>query len=302
MSYPVSPFMAQRAFLNDDQYQAMYARSVEDPEGFWAEQADIFLDWTRGWGTVFEADLPAGRVRWFDGAVLNACYNCIDRHLPARADQTAIIWEGDDPGDDASITYRQLHDAVCRLANGLRSRGVSRGDRVCIYMPMIPEAAYAMLACARIGAVHSVVFGGFSPQSLKDRILDSDCQTVITADQGVRGGRTVPLKHNTIATRYLVPRGPAGSELVWTILGYADDDDRQTQIRLKQGNLIGPSGYISLEDGMVGSLVQKGIEGDKDKSSVMEMAGRSIETIVNSRASECGVRGFWTAYRALMGV
>ena len=197
MSYPVSPFMAQRAFLNDDQYQAMYARSVEDPEGFWAEQADIFLDWTRGWGTVFEADLPAGRVRWFDGAVLNACYNCIDRHLPARADQTAIIWEGDDPGDDASITYRQLHDAVCRLANGLRSRGVSRGDRVCIYMPMIPEAAYAMLACARIGAVHSVVFGGFSPQSLKDRILDSDCQTVITADQGVRGGRTVPLKHNT---------------------------------------------------------------------------------------------------------
>ena len=197
MSYPVSPFMAQRAFLNDDQYQAMYARSVEDPAGFWAEQADIFLDWTRGWETVFEADLPTGRVRWFDGAVLNACYNCIDRHLPARADQTAIIWEGDDPGDDASITYRQLHDAVCRLANGLRSRGVSRGDRVCIYMPMIPEAAYAMLACARIGAVHSVVFGGFSPQSLKDRILDSDCQTVITADQGVRGGRTVPLKHNT---------------------------------------------------------------------------------------------------------
>ena len=197
MNYPVSPFMAKRAYLNDDQYQAMYARSVEDPEGFWAEQADIFLDWDQGWETVFEADLPAGRVRWFDGAVLNACYNCIDRHLPARAGQTAIIWEGDDPADDARVTYRQLHDAVCRLANGLRSRGVSKGDRVCIYMPMIPEAAYAMLACARIGAVHSVVFGGFSPQSLKDRILDSDCQTVITADQGVRGGRTVPLKHNT---------------------------------------------------------------------------------------------------------
>ena len=197
MSYPVNEFTAQRAYLNDDQYLAMYARSVEDPEGFWAEQADIFLDWRRRWDRVFEADLPRGQVRWFDGAVLNACYNCIDRHLPSRAGQTAIIWEGDDPGDDARVTYQELHDAVCRLANGLRSRGVSRGDRVCIYMPMIPEAAYAMLACARIGAIHSVVFGGFSPQSLKDRILDSDCRTVITADQGVRGGRTVPLKDNT---------------------------------------------------------------------------------------------------------
>ena len=197
MSYPVNPSMAQRAYLNDDQYRAMYARSLDDPEGFWAEQADIFLDWDKGWETVFEADMPNGSVRWFDGGALNACYNCIDRHLPEKAEQTAIVWEGDDPGDDARITYRQLHDAVCRLANGLRFRGVSKGDRVCIYMPMIPEAAYAMLACARIGAIHSVVFGGFSPQSLKDRILDSDCQTVITADQGVRGGRTVPLKDNT---------------------------------------------------------------------------------------------------------
>ena len=222
MSYPVNPFMAQRAYLNDDQYQAMYARSVRDPEGFWAEQADIFLDWNRGWETVFEADMPTGRVRWFDGAVLNACYNCIDRHLPARADQTAIIWEGDDPGDDARITYRQLHDAVCRLANGLRSRGVAKGDRVCIYMPMIPEAAYAMLACARIGAIHSVVFGGFSPQSLQDRILDSDCRTVITADQGVRGGRTVPLKHNTETAladcpnvRTVVTVKRTGAEVPW---------------------------------------------------------------------------------------
>ena len=222
MSYPVNPFMAQRAYLNDDQYQAMYARSVGDPEGFWAEQADIFLDWNRGWETVFEADMPTGRVRWFDGAVLNACYNCIDRHLPARADQTAIIWEGDDPGDDARITYRQLHDAVCRLANGLRSRGVAKGDRVCIYMPMIPEAAYAMLACARIGAIHSVVFGGFSPQSLQDRILDSDCRTVITADQGVRGGRTVPLKHNTETAladcpnvRTVVTVKRTGAEVPW---------------------------------------------------------------------------------------
>ena len=197
MSYPVNQFMTQRAYLDSDQYQAMYARSVEDPMGFWAEQADIFLDWYQRWDRVFEADMPKGQVRWFDGAVLNASYNCIDRHLPARAGQTAIIREGDDPGDDAHVTYQELHDAVCRLANGLRSRGVARGDRVCIYMPMIPEAAYAMLACARIGAIHSVVFGGFSPQSLKDRILDSDCRTVITADQGVRGGRTVPLKNNT---------------------------------------------------------------------------------------------------------
>ena len=197
MNYPVNPLMAQRAYLNDDQYQAMYARSVEDPQGFWAEQADIFLDWHQRWQAVVESDMRSGRVRWFDGAMLNACYNCVDRHLPARAGQTAIIWEGDDPGDDARVTYQQLHDAVCRLANGLRSRGVAKGDRVCIYMPMIPEATYAMLACARVGAVHSVVFGGFSPQSLKDRILDSDCRTVITADQGVRGGRTVPLKENT---------------------------------------------------------------------------------------------------------
>ena len=197
MSYPVNAFMAQRAHLDDDQYRAMYARSVEDPEGFWAEQADIFLDWHQRWESVLDADMPHGRVRWFDGGVLNASYNCIDRHLPARAEQPAIIWEGDDPGNDASITYRQLHAAVCRLANGLRARGVAKGDRVCIYLPMIPEAAYAMLACARIGAVHSVVFGGFSPQSLQDRILDSDCRAVITADQGVRGGRTVPLKQNT---------------------------------------------------------------------------------------------------------
>ncbi len=196
-NYPVNALMAGRAHLDDDRYRAMYARSIKDPEAFWSEQADQFLDWNRRWQSVFDADIPNGRVRWFDGAVLNACYNCIDRHLPERADQTAIIWEGDDPSDDAKLSYQELHDRVCRLANGLRSRGVAKGDRVCIYMPMIPEAAIAMLACARIGAIHSVVFGGFSPQSLKDRILDSDCKTVITADEGVRGGRTVPLKANT---------------------------------------------------------------------------------------------------------
>jgi acetyl-CoA synthetase len=141
--------------------------------------------------------MPSGSIQWFAGAQLNVSVNCIDRHLPQRADQTAIIWEGDDPSVDATVTYQELHDRVCQLANGLRARGVSKGDRVCIYMPMIPEAAYAMLACARIGAIHSVVFGGFSPQSLKDRILDSDCRVVITADQGLRGGKAIPLKANT---------------------------------------------------------------------------------------------------------
>ena len=187
--YPVPAAIAERCFINADQYEAMYQRSVEDPDGFWAEQADIFIDWYEKWDTVSDADLPSGNVSWFSGGKLNISYNCIDRHLPERARQTAIIWEGDDPTQDKTITYQELHDEVCRLANGLKARGVAKGDRVCIYMPMIPEAAYAMLACMRIGAVHSVVFGGFSPQSLKDRIQDSDCRVVITADQGIRGGR-----------------------------------------------------------------------------------------------------------------
>ena len=199
MTYPINDFMAQRALIDDAAYQAMYQRSIEDPDGFWADQAEALLDWQRPWHRVSNADLAAGRAAWFEGATLNACHNCIDRHLPARAEQPAIIWEGDDPSDSAVITYQELHDAVCRLANGLKSRGVGKGDRVCIYMPMIPEAAFAMLACARIGAMHSVVFGGFSPNSLADRILDSDCRTVITADEGVRGGRRVPLKANTEA-------------------------------------------------------------------------------------------------------
>ncbi len=194
--YPVTEFMAERAFINNDQYEAMYARSIEDPDAFWAEQADKFLHWDEKWSTVSSANLVEGQVSWFNGAKLNVTTNCIDRHLAERGGQTAIIWEGDDPNDDAHITYQELSDAVCKLANGLRARGVKKGDRVCIYMPMIPEAAYAMLACARIGAIHSVVFGGFSPQSLKDRILDSDCRALITADEGVRGGKSIPLKRN----------------------------------------------------------------------------------------------------------
>jgi acetyl-CoA synthetase len=195
--YPVTEFMAERSFINNDQYLAMYQRSIDDPDAFWSEQADKFLDWDEKWSTVSAANIEAGQISWFQGGKLNVTVNCIDRHLASRADQTAIIWEGDDPSDEAHISYQQLSDAVCKLANGLRERGVKKGDRVCIYMPMIPEAAYAMLACARIGAIHSVVFGGFSPQSLKDRILDSDCRTVITADEGVRGGKAVPLKANT---------------------------------------------------------------------------------------------------------
>ena len=188
--------IASRCLINPTQYDAMYRQSIEEPDAFWSEQATAFLEWTKPWNQVSEVDMQQGRIAWFKGGELNVSVNCIDRHLPARANQTAIIWEGDELTDDAHITYQQLYEQVCQLANGLRERGVQKGDRVCIYMPMIPEAAYAMLACARIGAIHSVVFGGFSPQSLQDRILDSDCQTVITADEGVRGGRTVPLKEN----------------------------------------------------------------------------------------------------------
>tara|TARA_B100001093_G_scaffold338326_1_gene323087 strand:+ start:1099 stop:3012 length:1914 start_codon:yes stop_codon:yes gene_type:complete len=189
--------MKARTLIDEATYSTMYQRSIADPEGFWADQASAFLSWQQPWQNVSEADIPTGNIRWFVGGQLNVSVNCIDRHLPHRAAQTAIIWEGDEPSDDVQITYQELYDKVCQLANGLRARGVKKGDRVCIYMPMIPEAAYAMLACARLGAIHSVVFGGFSPQSLQDRILDSDCQTVITADEGMRGGKAIPLKANT---------------------------------------------------------------------------------------------------------
>ena len=196
-TYPVPSSMKARTLIDEAAYDSMYQRSIADPDGFWADQASAFLSWQQPWQTVSEADIPSGNIRWFVGGQLNVSVNCIDRHLPHRGGQTAIIWEGDDPSDDLQITYQELYEHVCQLANGLRARGVKKGDRVCIYMPMIPEAAYAMLACSRIGAIHSVVFGGFSPQSLKDRILDSDCQTVITADEGMRGGKAIPLKANT---------------------------------------------------------------------------------------------------------
>ncbi|GAC1034462.1 acetate--CoA ligase [Pseudomonas sp. No.21] len=186
----------KRAFIDNDAYLRLYQQSVDNPEEFWSEQATAFLDWFKPWDQLHSSDLRQGQAEWFKGGKLNVSYNCIDRHLENCAEQVAIIWEGDNPTESAQITYRKLHQHVCRLANVLKARGVKKGDRVCIYMPMIPEAAYAMLACSRIGAVHSVVFGGFSPDALRDRILDADCRAVITADEGVRGGKYVPLKQN----------------------------------------------------------------------------------------------------------
>lgn len=195
--YPVPEHFKATTAIDLERYNTMYAQSITDPDTFWAEQANAFLTWQAPWSQVTKSDLHKGDVQWFIDGKLNVSVNCIDRHLPARAEQVAIIWEGDDPDEDQFITYQELHDEVCQLANALRARGVKKGDRVCIYMPMIPEATYAMLACARIGAVHSVVFGGFSPEALKDRILDADCQVVITSDEGLRGGKRVPLKANT---------------------------------------------------------------------------------------------------------
>ena len=196
--YDVLPHAAQRALIDEAAYQAMYKRSLADPEGFWADMANEHVHWFRKWDKVadwrFDGDVG---IRWFDGARVNVSYNCLDRHLAERGDKPAILWEGDAPGEERRITFRELHAEVCKLANVLKSRGVRKGDRVCVYMPMVPEAAVAMLACARIGAVHSVVFGGFSPDALRDRILDSDCRVVVTADEGPRGGRNVPLKGNT---------------------------------------------------------------------------------------------------------
>ncbi|MBO0496017.1 acetate--CoA ligase [Pseudomonas sp. Marseille-Q1929] len=195
-TFPTADAVRRAAQLSQEDYRRLYRQSIEQPDTFWAEQAKVFLDWVTPWHTVQQSDIHTGAAQWFAGGQLNVSYNCIDRHLAHRAEQTAFIWEGDDPTHSSNITYRQLHQNVSRLANVLKGRGVKKGDRVCIYMPMIPEAAYAMLACTRIGAVHSVVFGGFSPDALRDRILDADCRTVITADEGVRGGKPVALKQN----------------------------------------------------------------------------------------------------------
>ena len=192
----VKPHIAATTHMDDETYQAMYAESISSPEMFWAKQAEKYVTWFKGWKRVSHVDFGSGDIRWFEGGKLNASYNCLDRHLESKGDDTAIIWEGDEPGDERLISYRELHSEVSRFGNLLKSRGVNKGDRVAIYMPMIPEAAIAMLGCARIGAIHSVVFGGFSPDSLRDRILDSDCRVIVTADEGPRGGRNVPLKAN----------------------------------------------------------------------------------------------------------
>lgn len=194
--YEPSEEIINDAVISNDEFEELYKESINNPNQFWDQQARNYLSWDKEWDVVKESDLVKGDISWFKGAKLNASVNCIDRHLENNGEKTAIIWEGDDPQDSLKITYKELHESVCKFANALKKRGISKGDRVCIYMPMIPEAAYAMLACARIGAIHSVVFGGFSPESLKDRILDSDCESVITADEGLRGSKKIPLKNN----------------------------------------------------------------------------------------------------------
>lgn len=220
--YPVKKEWAQRAHIDDAKYLEMYQQSVDDPDTFWAQKADEFLNWDNKWDVVSDVDYSKGKIAWFEGGKLNVCVNAVDRHLKTRGDQTAIIWESDDPDIDEHISYRDLHQRICRLANVLKARGVKKGDRISIYMPMVVEAAVAMLACARIGAIHSVVFGGFSPEALKDRILDSDCQVVITADEGVRGNKAIPLKANTdkslescpnVHTVVVIKR--TGGEIAW---------------------------------------------------------------------------------------
>ena len=219
---PVKPEIAANAHVNADEYAKLYQASIENPEAFWAEQAEK-LQWIAPFSKVkdtsYEGDV---HIRWFEGGKLNIAENCIDRHLPARVNQTAIIWEGDNPEESRHISYQELHEEVCKLANVLRVRGVGRGDRVTIYMPMIPEAAYAMLACARIGAVHSVVFGGFSPSALRGRIDDCESDFVITADEAVRGGKTVPLKANVDAAlegcnhmRHVLVYKRTGADIGW---------------------------------------------------------------------------------------
>jgi len=195
--YPI-PSIMHDTLLDEAQYRSMYQASIDDPDTFWAEQARERLDWIKPFAKVRDVSFDKNdlHIRWFEDGVLNVSANCIDRHLKDHADEIAIIWEGDEPDQSSTLTYRQLHEKVCRLANALKSEGVKKGDRVTLYMPMIAEAAVAMLACARIGAVHSVVFGGFSPEALANRIIDCGSSAVITADEGIRGGKVIPLKKN----------------------------------------------------------------------------------------------------------
>ena len=194
--YSVSEKQKKNSEITEADFESEYLESIANPKKFWKEKAEETLEWFSNWDEVISSNLEEGKVEWFKNGKLNACFNCVDRHLKNYSNKTAIIWEGDSPEDNKKISFEELHKNVCKFANLLKSRKIKKGDRVCIYMPMIPEAAYAMLACARIGAIHSVVFGGFSIESLKDRILDSNCTSVITANEGIRGGKLIPLKNN----------------------------------------------------------------------------------------------------------
>ncbi len=221
--FPVPAGLAETAWANNDKYLEMYKQSVEDNEGFWSEQGKR-IDWIKPYSKVKDVNYnaPDVSIKWFYDGTLNASVNCLDRHLETRGDQTAIIWEGDDPNDDKKITYRELHEQVCRFANAMKARGIKKGDVVTLYMPMVPEAAVAMLACTRIGAIHSIVFGGFSPDALAGRIQDCNSNCVITADEGIRGGKPIPLKVNTdkalescpgVETVFVVDR--TGADINW---------------------------------------------------------------------------------------
>lgn len=196
ISYPVPSHFKKTTHLTAKQYETLYQQSMQEPAVFWAEQAKRFISWFRPWTHLTQGDFSTADVQWFTGGTLNACYNCVDRHLPTRKNKVALLWEGNSPHQTQSMTYGQLHKKISRLANALLSHGIKKGDRVCIYLPMIPEVVIAMLACARIGAIHSVVFGGFSAEALKIRILDADCRLLITADEGFRGDKIVPFKEN----------------------------------------------------------------------------------------------------------
>lgn len=195
--YPVSDVWAKKAHINAQNYQTMYQQSVDDPNTFWGDQAKRFISWLKPWSSVLSGDFHSKDIHWFEGAVLNACYNCVDRHLESQKDKIALIWEGNGLDQNKAYTYFELYQEVCRLANALKTLGIQKGDRVGIYLPMIPEAVFAMLACARIGAIHSVVFAGFSSDALKTRLLDADCRLLITANEGLRGTKTIPLKINS---------------------------------------------------------------------------------------------------------
>ena len=248
--YKVPSDIAKRAFIDAEKYQEIYARSINESDIFWEEQAEEFLTWFSKWDKVQQWDYNDVNIKWFTKAKLNVSYNCLDRHLEKRGDQIAIIWEGDEPDVDKRITYRELHAEVCKLTNVLKSRGIKKGDCISIYMPMIPEAAVAMLACTRIGAIHSVVFGGFSPEALKDRILDSDCKLVITADEGIRGGRTVPLKENVdialskcpnVHTAIVIQR--TGEDVAWN-----ENRDVWYQDAMKNASTDCPAAEMDAED------------------------------------------------------